>query len=91
MDVKEILDIANTGYPDSFLEKHYNDKGELLPNEWGDTLARFVVVEIIGTYDDNLTDEEQLEEAIRVISGGESDLNQVCEALREELSEMMED
>ena len=87
MDVKEILDIANTGYPDSFLEVYYNDKGELLPNEGGDSLARFVVIEIIETYDDNLTDEEQLEEAIRVISAGESDLSQVREALEDELSE----
>ena len=88
MNVKEILDIANSGYPDGFLSEHYTSKGTLKRYDIGDGLARFIVSEIIQTYDDGSSDKEQLEHALHVMRNGERDINYVCNAIEGKLFEM---
>ena len=67
MDIKELLDKANEGYPDGFLAEYYDDEGNFREGR-GDTLAEFIVVELIETFDPDATEEEQLDEAVRVMS-----------------------
>ena len=47
----------------------------------GDTLAEFIAVELAETYDEAATDEEQLDEAVRVMSRAADDVQAVADAL----------
>jgi hypothetical protein len=44
--IKEILDIANSVYPDGYLAHYYDEKGHFKQGH-GDTLAAFIVNELI--------------------------------------------
>jgi len=82
MTLTEIIQIANDAYPDAFLGEYFDfDKGERIPGGFGDSLAMFIVNEIVETYEPNLSDAEQLGEASRVIECGRDDLQGVLHAL----------
>lgn len=81
MGIKELLDRANKGYPDGFLSNYYDAKGNLR-DATGDTLAEFIVVELIETFDPDLTEEKQLGEAIRAMERAREDVEGVIRALR---------
>lgn len=82
MKLNELMARASAGYPDG-LEMFYDEEsGEPLKDASGDTLAKFVVIEISETFDPDCTDEEQVEEAIRVMSKGVEELQSVVDALR---------
>lgn len=77
MTLKQILDKANEGYPDGRLEDYYDEDGYKQQDDvYGtDTLAKFIVLELIDTFDPNASDEEQedtawntLETAVRELS-----------------------
>ncbi|KXA97690.1 hypothetical protein AKJ38_00560 [candidate division MSBL1 archaeon SCGC-AAA259I14] len=80
VELKELLDIANEGYPDGYLS-HYYDDGNLLDGH-GDTLARFIVIEIIETYAPGESDREQLDTAITAIERAKKDTEGVIRALK---------
>lgn len=89
MTILEILDIANAAYPDEFLGNYYNlETGEFDGNGSGDTLAEFIVRELIETYVESDTDSEQLAEAIRVIKRGMENLLKISWALVEKRDEV---
>lgn len=82
MKLNELMQLASAGYPDG-LETFYDDEtGEPLEYRTGDTLARFVVVEISETFDADLSDAEQIAEAVRVMSQGRDELQGVVDALQ---------
>lgn len=81
MELKELLDIANEGYPDGYLSHYYDDDGNLLDGH-GDTLARFIVIEIIETYAPGESDREQLDTAITAIERAKKDTEGVIRALK---------
>lgn len=87
MTLKELLDYANLGYPEAYLEVYYDEEGKFNPAGSGDGLARFIVEEIIETYDASSSDEEQLREAIRVMERAVEHVHGVVEALYEEVEE----
>lgn len=82
MSVRELLDKANRGYPDGFLSEYYNTKGNFREGR-GDTLAEFIVVELIETFDPDATEDEQLDEAVRAMERAREDIEGVIRALRD--------
>lgn len=66
----DLLNFANIAYDDGIvsLKPHYNQRtGALLKNKPGDMLARFIVVELIETFDKDASEEQQVAEAHRVM------------------------
>ncbi len=83
MSIKEILDLANSGYPDGFLATMYDGEGKETTeaDKQGDTLALFIVRELIETYDADAGNEEQLATARRTLERAVGDLQGVIETL----------
>jgi hypothetical protein len=84
LKTKELLDIANKGYPDGFLATYYDKNGKFCEST-GDSLARFIVVELIETFDPKLTDEEQLDSAVRTLERAKQDIQDVINSLQQAL------
>ena len=83
MTLLDLLNQANTGYPDGFLERYYlAGSGEPVANS-GDTLAGFIVAELRDIFDPKETDENQLEEAARVLEKARADPASTISALEE--------
>lgn len=79
MKLEELIDIANQAYPDDFVRQYYDDP----QGNHGDSLARFIAFEIIETFDEEGTDENQLAQAIHAIANGRDELDKVLDALGE--------
>lgn len=80
MTIKELLDLANQGYPDGYLSEYYDSQGQR-KDGFGDTLAQFIVAELIETFDPAASSAEQLAEAIRALERAQEALSQVLNAL----------
>lgn len=70
---KELLDLANEAYDDGYLANYYTKEGKL-KNGAGDTLAKFIVIELIDTFDAKQTKEQQLYYAARAVSRAKDQL-----------------
>jgi len=82
MQLVELLDRANKGYPEGTLCEYYDPgTGKLRPGS-GDTLAQFVVLELTETFDPEASEEDQITEAIRALERGAHDLLRTIWALR---------
>lgn len=62
----ELLTLANEAYDDGYLSNYYTKEGEL-KNGSGDTLAEFIVIELIETFDPKHTKKQQLYYAAQAI------------------------
>ena len=51
MKLPELLNAANKGYPDGYLAEYYETKTGARKRGSGDTLAEFIVLELIDTFD----------------------------------------
>ena len=77
-----LLNMANEGYSDGYLSEYFDtETGEPRDGE-GDTLAKFIVLELKDTFDPDATREEQIEEARRVLNNAIRDIEQVIQALQ---------
>jgi hypothetical protein len=84
MKLGQLVAAANSKYPDQFLSQYFDVAGEkFLTRGCGDGLARFIVVEIRDTFDRAANDAAQLDEAIRVLEQGQTDLESALRGLRE--------
>ena len=82
MKLAELLNAANQGYPDGYLAEYYDTKtGALKKHGSGDTLAKFIVLELIDTFDSKASDDSQIDEVTRVLESARRDLLGVIEAL----------
>jgi hypothetical protein len=78
----ELLNRANTAYPDNYLSEYFDDKtGEPITPIAGDTLAKFIVAELRETFEPTATDEQQLEVARSVLDRTVTTLYDVSTAL----------
>lgn len=77
MTFEEILAVADAAYPDGLVAAVAEDM------EVGDTLAEFIFRELQDTYDTDASDEQQLAEAVRVMTSAREELEAVEEAFRE--------
>ena len=85
MTIKEILDIAAAGYGDDVIRGLYAEAGRFQDVADGDTLARFIVLELIETFDPEATEVEQLKQAVRVMNNATTDVRNVRNTLNVEL------
>ena len=84
MKLGQLVAAANSKYPDQFLSQYFDVAREkFLTRGCGDGLARFIVVEIRDTFDGAATDAAQVDEAIRVLEQGQTDLESALRGLRE--------
>ena len=80
MKMVDLLNLANSKYPDGFLSEYYDEQGQLKDGS-GDTLAKFIVSEIQDTYNQEASDAEQVAEAARVLETARRELRGVIEVL----------
>jgi len=81
MKLVELLNKANEGYEDGYLENYFDPKtGEFIQGK-GDTLSEFIVVELSETFDPDADDETQIAEAIRAMDMTKRDIEGVMAAL----------
>ena len=88
MKVDKIIKIADKAYPDGCIARCWDAKNHRPRTlEYMDSigccdgLARFVAVEIAETYDDDCSDDEQLEQAAHAIQNAADELQRVADAL----------
>ena len=81
MKLPELLNAANQGYPDGYLAEYYDTKTGARKRGGGDTLAEFIVLELIDIFDSTASDDSQIDEATRVLESARRDLLGVIEAL----------
>jgi hypothetical protein len=81
MKLDDLIEIADRAAMDGCIGQCWDKKGQRAFNGAGDTLAEFVVREIADTYDSGANDQEQLDEAARVIRRAAVDLELVAEEL----------
>lgn len=78
MELSKIIEVASAAYepaePDILVQAA---NGE----DVGDTLAKFIVIELRETYDETLSDAVQRDEAIRVMERAAKSLNDIVGAL----------
>jgi hypothetical protein len=72
--LKELLDLANEAYDDGYLANYYTKEGKLKKNGSGDTLAKFIVIELIETFDPDLYKKQQLYYAMQAIERAKEQL-----------------
>lgn len=82
MTLVELLNLANSGYPDGDLASYFDPETGEDREGSGDTLAQFVVGELGSTFDPELPREDQIAEAERVIERAIQDLRDVLRAIR---------
>lgn len=89
MTLLEILNIANDEYPDAYLTEYYDmTTGEHKQDGQGDTLAKFIVIELSETYDEAANTAWQLMEAARVLRMAETELHRMAEAFEEKAEQL---
>ena len=81
MQLVDLLNKANKGYKDGYLENYFDPKtGEFVQGK-GDTLAEFIVVELQETFDPKASDEAQINEALRAMDMARRDIDSVMQSL----------
>lgn len=76
MTIQDLIVIANEAYPDDQIAQHYDpDTDRSISN--GDGLARFIVQELIETFESLALPSEQLAEAARAIRVAVQELTSV--------------
>ena len=73
MFIEQIIAIASDVYGDNLVLQHYLDPD----GGPGDTLAKFIAIELVKTFDKDANDAEQLHEAMRVMEVGRKNIESV--------------
>ncbi len=82
MQILELLNLANKGYSDGELVEFYDEEtGDIVEGE-GDTLALFIVRELMSTFQRGVEDAAQISEAIRAMTVAKKELESVIKALK---------
>ena len=88
MKINDLIKIVDNAYLDGLVGQYW-DWPYCRPIPWasagniGDTLARFIAVELGETFDPRATDANQLTEAMRTLKMATQELEGVIKALRE--------
>ncbi len=82
MKINEMMRLVAAGYGDGGTDAFWDYGNEMMDCEGtGDTLAEFVVREIHDTFDPQATEDEQMEEAIRVMKCAERQIHDLVYSL----------
>ncbi|HEY3320161.1 MAG TPA: hypothetical protein VGP72_06835 [Planctomycetota bacterium] len=87
MTLNEIVEIADKVYPDSMIDQNFDKRTQsLAAASKGDSLARFIVSELVETYAKDATDHVQASQALRVMEKAVQELTAVRDAFRPAVS-----
>jgi len=75
--LEQIIRAADQGYGDGLVLQSYKNPRKFC----GDTLAKFVAIELKDTFDPDLSPKEQVAEAVRAMSVARTDIENVIEEL----------
>lgn len=81
MKLNELLEIVHRAYPDEQTRLCWNAKKRKVRTGTGDTLAEFIVREIVDTFGADTPEEDQLEAALCAMRWACAELKAVVEAL----------
>lgn len=82
MKLVELLNIANEGYDDGFLSEYFDTETGELKDGSGDTLAKFIVIELAETFDPESKNEwEQMATAVDAMNQAIRDIEGVIDKL----------
>ncbi len=81
MKLVDLLDLANRGYPDGYLTEYYDARTGEPKSGSGDTLAEFIVKELVDTFDSEAEDELQTATAVQMLEHAVGDLEDTIAAL----------
>ena len=81
MSLNELLEVAHRGYPDGLTRLCWDSGKQKVRRGTGDTLAEFVVGEIVETFDPGAPAEKQLDVALSEMRWACTELTAVIEAL----------
>lgn len=79
----EILNAANKHYPEGYLSTYFNGITGRSTTGGGDTLARFIVGELLQTHDKKSSLKEQVAEAIQILDRCKNDVQSAIDGLLE--------
>jgi hypothetical protein len=86
LTLNEIIDIANTAYPDNHIRLNYNPTSPpATKNIHGDGLANFIVRELCDTHEPSASSKNQLIEAHRVMNMARRELESIESIFAERL------
>lgn len=74
--LNDIIDIADAAYPDGLVRLYHDDPH----GQHGDTLAKFIAIELRETYYDAATDKRKLDDAYDAIEKAVRELQRVLSA-----------
>lgn len=83
MKLNALLEIVHQAYPEEHTRQCWDAKKQKVRIGTGDTLAEFVVGEIVDTYDSDEPTEKQLDEALSAMRWACTELDAVVRALEE--------
>lgn len=83
MTLTKIIFIADDMYPGGFVWSCFREPG----TDHGDTLAKFIVAELRGTYDEGASDTEQLVAASKAMKNALRELQAVSDEFERRLYE----
>jgi len=81
MTPTELILMANKHYPEGFLLRYFDERTGRKKEGHGDTLAFSIVLNLVETFDESLTSEDQAAEGVRVIDSLVDDLERVKRGL----------
>lgn len=81
MKLNTLLEIIHRAYPEEHTRRCWDAKKQKVRTGTGDTLAEFVVREIVDTFDADAPEENQLDAALSVMRWACTELTAVIEAL----------
>ena len=89
MTIKELLEIVDSSYPNGDTREHHDEDGNVLHDvQAGDTLAEFVVSELVETFDPDWLEADQIDHAMNKLLRAQEDLQCVIDALRKKQKEV---
>ena len=83
MKLNELLEIVHRAYPEGHTRLCWDEKRQKVRTGTGDTLAEFVVQEIVDVYEESSTDDKQLGSALDAMRWAAIELAAVIRALEE--------
>lgn len=83
MTINELLEIVDAAYPDGMIRLCWDANRQQVRGDQGDTLAEFVVREIVDTFDADALEENQLDVALSEMRWACTELDAVIRALEE--------
>ena len=89
MKINDLIKLAAKAYPDRFVTEYWDFKKSCFDESGsGDTLAKFIAIELSETFESEVSSVDQLIEAIRVMDRAKENLGDVSFALEQKLDEL---